>query len=338
MPLDHPDELFAVLPADFVKERKALVSALRAAGRREEASTIAARPRPSVATWATNRLARDEPASIRKLGEVTDRLRAAERSLLGGAGAGADYSSAVAEHRDLLKSLRAKAEAALGAAGLRSSPQVLAQVSQNLRAGLAGAKSRPLVESGRLLQDIPVTEGGLFEPVADAGAGTPGSTTAEATATSERPSSKRAAARERPTPVRARGGQARADESAREREVERARERTVAESARREREARAERAALEQEVRRILAGVEMATSAREKARSALDAAEATLAREERTLAAARQAVASAHARLDAARATLDAEAARLSDAEEKLASLGKAQHPSRGPRGAGDET
>lgn len=149
MASEETDRLFVVPPAEFVAARKALVSALKAAGRRAEAAAIEKRPRPSVSTWATNQVARREPELIRELGEVTARLRAA---------GGPDYAEAIAQHRAVLKTLRAKAEEVLSRAGLRAALPALAQVLQNLRAGMASAQARPLVAAGQLIQDIATTE------------------------------------------------------------------------------------------------------------------------------------------------------------------------------------
>ena len=146
MASDETDRLFTVRPADFVVERKTLVKTLRAAGRREEAATIEKLPRPSPSTWTTNQIARREPGLVRELGDVTARLQSAASA--------PDYAGALAQHRDLLRSLRTKAEEILTAAALRPAPQVLAGVVQNLRAGVVNPATRSPIESGRLVHDV----------------------------------------------------------------------------------------------------------------------------------------------------------------------------------------
>jgi hypothetical protein len=143
-PTDEIDRLYAVRPADFVRERGALAKALKGAGRRDEAAAVEKMPRPSSSVWAVNQLARAEPELVRRLAAVTGRLQS------GAAG----YVEAMAEHRDLLKELRAKAEDALAAGGIRATPELLARVVHDLRAGIMDAATRPLVESGRLVHDI----------------------------------------------------------------------------------------------------------------------------------------------------------------------------------------
>lgn len=146
MASDETDRLFIARPAEFVAERKTLVKTLKAAGRRQEAASIEKWPRPSLSTWATNQLARREPGSVKELGDVTARLQTA--------GSAPDYAGAVAQHRDLLRSLRAKAEEILTEAGLRAAPQVLAGVVQNLRLGIVGPATRSLIGNGRLVHDV----------------------------------------------------------------------------------------------------------------------------------------------------------------------------------------
>ena len=61
----EPDDLYG-LPLDrFVAERGALAKALRADGRRDEASRVAALRKPSVAAWAVNQLARTQRPAMR---------------------------------------------------------------------------------------------------------------------------------------------------------------------------------------------------------------------------------------------------------------------------------
>jgi hypothetical protein len=281
---DEIDRLFVVPPAEFVAARKALASALKAAGRRQEAAAIEKRPRPSVSTWATNQVARSEPDLIRELGEVTARLQAA---------GGPDYAEAIAQHRAVLKTLRAKAEGALSAAGLRAALPALAQVLQNLRAGMASPATRPLVEAGRLIQDLATAEeASLFD-----GAG--------ATASAgERP---RASA-----PVETdKSNDRQRDREAREAESQRAKDR----------ERREQRATLQREMMRLRSSVEVAEAACATAEATRAAAEAAREKAEQALAAARANVAGAESLLSAARATFEQKSSELSDAEATLAAL-----------------
>jgi hypothetical protein len=142
---DEIGKLFAVPPAAFVKARNGVVKALKAAGRREEASAVEKLPRPTASVWAVNQLARQAPTLLRRLVVATERLQTGEH---------AGYAGAMAEHRDALKALRFEAERILEGAALRSTPELLARVAHDLRAGVLAPETRPLLERGRLVHDV----------------------------------------------------------------------------------------------------------------------------------------------------------------------------------------
>ena len=142
---DDIGRLYAVRPADFVKERSAVATALKVAGRRDEAAAIEKLPRPTSSVWAVNQLARQEPDLVQRLVGATARLQ----------GGGHDsYADALGEHRDVLRALRAKAEELLEASALRPTPELLTRVVHDLRAGILNPESRPLIERGRLVRDV----------------------------------------------------------------------------------------------------------------------------------------------------------------------------------------
>jgi hypothetical protein len=146
---DPSEPLYAVAPADFVRERTALAKALKAAGKREEAARIEKLPRPAPSVWAVNQLARRQPALIARLVELTAKLQ--------GHGAPtrrADYAETVAAHREVLKALRAQANDILQAAKMRPTPEILGRVVHDLRAGVGTDESRALIENGRLVRDL----------------------------------------------------------------------------------------------------------------------------------------------------------------------------------------
>jgi hypothetical protein len=248
MASDETDRLFTARPADFVGERKALVKTLRAAGRRGEAATIEKLPRPSLSTWTTNQIARREPGLIKELGDVTARLQTAASA--------PDYAGAVARHRDLLRSLRTKAEEILTVAGLRAAPQVLAGVVQNLRAGILNPATRSPIESGRLVRDV--------EDAADL------NPFAQAISTSPAPKDRVASTENGP---RAESGERAQARVARARDDQRAK----AEA----------RTTAERKLKRLGAAVVVAERARDKEERALAAARSVVASAEERLAAAR---------------------------------------------------
>jgi len=99
------DELYG-LPLDrFVPERTALARDLRGAGRREEASEVAALRKPSVAAWAVNQLVRTQGKGVAELFEAGDALRAAHDQVLAGSADAGSLRTAVARERAAVEAL-----------------------------------------------------------------------------------------------------------------------------------------------------------------------------------------------------------------------------------------
>ncbi len=142
---DEIARLLAVPLGDFVEERKRLAASLKSLGRRDEAQAIAKLAKPSAALWAINQLARREPAAIRRLAELTAVMQAGPRH------APDEYAQRLAEHRDVLRALRAAAEGILAEAKIGVSPALLERILHTLRAGMADDETRAAIEKARLL-------------------------------------------------------------------------------------------------------------------------------------------------------------------------------------------
>jgi hypothetical protein len=145
---DEIARLLAVPLGDFVEERKRLAASLKSLGRRDEAQAIAKLAKPSAALWAINQLARREPAAIRRLGELTAVMQAGPRH------APDEYAQRLAEHRDVLRALRAAAEGILAEAKVGVSPALLERILHSLRAGMADDETRAAIEKARLLAEV----------------------------------------------------------------------------------------------------------------------------------------------------------------------------------------
>ena len=79
MTLDEAlDELYGVVPGDFVATRKALALQLRQGGDAAAAKELGGARRPTTAAWALNRLARERPELVDELLERSTALRAAQ--------------------------------------------------------------------------------------------------------------------------------------------------------------------------------------------------------------------------------------------------------------------
>jgi hypothetical protein len=227
---DDLDSLFAAPPTKFIEERKRIVAALKGAGRKDEAKAVEKIPRPSVAVWTVNQIARRDPQLVGRLGAITARLKVA---------AGPEYGAAAAELRQTLDELRGEAAAVLAAAGHEDGgPHLIQRVIANVRAAAGGAETRTALEQGRLVRDVEEQEiTSLFgtaaatveAPAARTAKPAPSTAKAETKATAKAAADAKAEARARAKEI-----------AAAEREVKRLRD--VAASARKDVE-RAERAA-----------------------------------------------------------------------------------------------
>src|SRR5688572_23227291 len=92
------DRLFTARPEEFVRERTALVTALRGAGDDGRAREVARLRKPSMAQWVVNQLARQATPDVDRLLDAVTRLRR------GGGG------NAAQDHRAALRALTGHAE------------------------------------------------------------------------------------------------------------------------------------------------------------------------------------------------------------------------------------
>ena len=273
---DDLDSLFATAPAAFIAERKRIVAALKGAGRKDEAKEVEKIPRPSVAVWTVNQIARRDPEVIRRLGAITARLQSA---------AGAEYGAAAAELRQVLDELRGEAAAVLAAAGHDDvGPHLVQRVIANLRAAAGSRETRATLEAGRLARDVEEQDAAasLFG----------GALAAGAPAARDRPTGK--AATMATAATKAVDAKAKAESAAAAKAQERARAKEIA--------------AAEREVKRLRDADAAARKDAERAERAVADARKELAAAEKRLAADRDAAdGAAHALAQA-----EAELARLS--------------------------
>jgi hypothetical protein len=139
------DELYAVLPDEFVAVRGQRQDDARAAGNRTLAREIGALPKPTAAAWVCNLLVREQRAEIEGLVELGDLLRQAQESLAG------DQLRALDRQRSqLLTALTRQATALAREHGMRVGSTVETQVADTLRAALADPEAGEALLSGRL--------------------------------------------------------------------------------------------------------------------------------------------------------------------------------------------
>ena len=297
-----PDELYC-LPLDrFVPERAALVKALRAEGRREDASDVAKLPKPSVAAWAVNQVVRAQSKQAAALWSAGDDVIETQARVVAGKAGGKELRGAIERQRAALEAL-ADAARGLVTAGDKFLGEAHVQaVVETLHAASVDAAAREDVAAARVARPLRLT--GL-----------------EAVASVPAPPRAAAADPKEDAPPRKRRAKAAkaanepASDAARARIA--AREQRDAEAEAERRAAEKERAAREREARRALARaerdrdaardrVQAAVKARADAEIRVEQAEADLARAENFRADAHAELEQAEDAVELARAELDA--------------------------------
>ncbi|MEQ1702717.1 MAG: hypothetical protein ABMA25_21620, partial [Ilumatobacteraceae bacterium] len=134
--------LYAVAPAEFVAARTALVKALKAEQRKDEAAAIQQLRRPRVAEHGLNLAARTEPGLVAQWAAAVSQLDAAQSTAIGGGGA-ASLREAAAELRDAHAAVLKAAVVALGDSGEAQR----ADINDTLRS-LAHPDGVPLLSAG----------------------------------------------------------------------------------------------------------------------------------------------------------------------------------------------
>jgi hypothetical protein len=155
--LSDVDELFVLPLEEFTAARNALAKRLKQDGEADAAEQVRALPKPSVATWAVNQLARREPDAVRSLLNVTARLRSAQERSLQGERTADELRAAQAEEREVIRSLTRSAESVLRDAGRPASGTTLERVASLLRAAAVDEPGRTALREGRLTGDVEVS-------------------------------------------------------------------------------------------------------------------------------------------------------------------------------------
>jgi hypothetical protein len=181
--LDEIDELFTLPLDEFTAARNALAKRLKQEGEPDAAEQVRTLPKPSVAAWAVNQLARRDPEAVRSLLNVAARLRSAQERSLKGDRTADDLRAAQAEEREIIRELTRGAEAVLREAGRPASGTTLERVASLLRAAAVDEPGRSTLRDGRLSGDVEVSGfdafAGLQVPARRAQAGRAGDDLAE---------------------------------------------------------------------------------------------------------------------------------------------------------------
>lgn len=159
------EELYGVVPADFVTRRTALAAALRADGDKAGAKAVAALRRPTVSAWLANLIVREHREEVEQLLTLGDQLRTAQETLAGDA-----LRQLGAQRRAVVGALVQAARRLAVGAGSPATSAAAVELASTLEAALADPQAAEAVRSGRLLQ--PLSHAG-FGPVASVPAPAP---------------------------------------------------------------------------------------------------------------------------------------------------------------------
>ncbi|MFL5963174.1 MAG: hypothetical protein ACJ757_09825 [Gaiellaceae bacterium] len=156
------DALYDLPLEEFTKARNDLVGRLRKAHQSEAAAEVRGLKKPTVVAWAANRLARDEPKLTAALLEAGERLRDTQQRALAGNAKQDEVADAAAAEREAIRALLTAARKRFGD---RATSALLDKLSQTLRAAAVDAAARPLLERGRLTEELKAVGFGPLEAV-----------------------------------------------------------------------------------------------------------------------------------------------------------------------------
>lgn len=156
------DGLFSLPLEEFTKARNDLVGRLKKAHQDDAAAAVKALKKPSVVAWVANQLAREEPQQVTALLEAGAQLRDAQQRVLGGNARSTEVTDAATVERETLRALLTSARALLGE---RANPSLLDRLGQTLRAAAVSDDARPLLERGRLTEELQAVGFGPLEAV-----------------------------------------------------------------------------------------------------------------------------------------------------------------------------
>ena len=154
------DELFEVVPSEFVKKRNALAKELKASGDPESASLVSALKRPTGPVWAINQLAREQADEIGHYLDI--------QSSLATVGGGGRLNQLASERRKVVGKLMQLGEKVLKASGQTATTPTLQRIGATLLAA-DDSEEQERIRRGLLTEELSGTGfGGLPLDTADA--------------------------------------------------------------------------------------------------------------------------------------------------------------------------
>jgi hypothetical protein len=156
------DALYDLPLEEFTRARNDLAGRLRKAHQSEAAADVRGLKKPTVVAWAANRLARDEQKLTAALLEAGERLRDTQQRALAGNAKPDEVADASSAEREAIRGLLSAARKHFGD---RATSALLDKLSQTLRAAAVDKAARPLLERGRLTEELKAVGFGPLEAV-----------------------------------------------------------------------------------------------------------------------------------------------------------------------------
>lgn len=146
------DELYSLLPEEFVARRNALATEARKDGDRELSAQVKQLGKPSIAAWVVNMLVRHDSDQVQQVLELGAALREAQTSM-----AGDELRQLGRQRRQLTAAVTRRARSLASDLGEKVSESVAAQVEDTLHAAMVDEDAAKAVGTGMLVKPLSVT-------------------------------------------------------------------------------------------------------------------------------------------------------------------------------------
>ena len=146
------DELYALLPEEFVTRRNALAAEAKKAGDKELSAKIKKLTKPNTAAWVVNMLVRRDADQVEQILDLGTALREAQASM-----AGEELRQLGRQRRQLTSAVTRQASQLAGELGEKVSESIAAQVEDTLHAAMIDEDAAKAVRTGMLLKPLEVT-------------------------------------------------------------------------------------------------------------------------------------------------------------------------------------
>lgn len=146
------DELYSVLPEEFVARRNALSAEAKKEGDKDLAAEVKKLAKPSTAAWAVNMLVRHDSDQVQQILELGAALREAQASM-----AGDELRQLGRQRRQLTAAVTRQARSLAADLGEKVSEAVATQIEDTLHAAMIDEDAAKAVSTGMLQKPLSAT-------------------------------------------------------------------------------------------------------------------------------------------------------------------------------------